>query len=156
MIDDLFWKDLCDNYIEIAKERLYEPDIHGAEARRSAQYAIYYCLLSILKMYAIYIPHETEYIYLKGFQEFVGAVSIHLTKWEKPAPADADLLEFGEVVKDFIAGVRKYKSENNLSMRAEMEEATVTCPQKFREWLLATEKDLLACTHARQIRYEFA
>ena len=156
VIDDLFWKDLCDNYIEIAKERLYEPDIHGAEARRSAQYAIYYCLLSILKMYAIYIPHETEYIYLKGFQEFVGAVSIHLTKWEKPAPADADLLEFGEVVKDFIAGVRKYKSENNLSMRAEMEEATVTCPQKFREWLLATEKDLLACTHARQIRYEFA
>ena len=46
--------------------------------------------------------------------------------------------------------------DSNLSMRAEMEEATVTCPQKFREWLLATEKDLLACTHARQIRYEFA
>jgi valyl-tRNA synthetase len=34
-IDDLFWKDFCDNYIEIVKERLYEPDIHGVEKRRT-------------------------------------------------------------------------------------------------------------------------
>ena len=155
VIDDLFWKDLCDNYIEIAKERLYEPDIHGHEARRSAQYAIYYCLLNVLKMYAIYIPHETEYIYQKGFKDFVGSISIHLTEWAKPGAVDAELIEFGEIVKDFIAGVRKYKSENNLSMRAEMDEAAVTCPQKYREWFLDSEKDFLACTHAKKIRYEF-
>lgn len=154
-IDDLFWKDLCDNYIEIAKERLYEPDIHGAEARRSAQYAIYYCLLSVLKMYAIYIPHETEYIYLKGLKDFVGEVSIHLTKWPKPEGVDAQLLEFGEAVKEFISGVRRYKSENNLSMRAELDEATVTAPEKFREWFAESEKDLLACTHAGKIHYNF-
>ena len=47
VVDDLFWKDLCDNYIEIAKERLYEPDIHGVEERKSAQAAIYYCLLNV-------------------------------------------------------------------------------------------------------------
>lgn len=68
---------------------------------------------------------------------------------------DAELIEFGEIVKDFIAGVRKYKSENNLSMRAEMDEAAVTCPQKYREWFLDSEKDFLACTHAKKIRYEF-
>ena len=66
-----------------------------------------------------------------------------------------ELIEFGEIVKDFIAGVRKYKSENNLSMRAEMDEAAVTCPQKYREWFLDSEKDFLACTHAKKIRYEF-
>ena len=74
VIDDLFWKDLCDYYIEIVKERLYQPEKHGTEERKSAQYAIYYCLLTILKMYAIYIPHEPEYIYIKGLKDFVGNI----------------------------------------------------------------------------------
>ncbi|MDE6054537.1 MAG: valine--tRNA ligase, partial [Lachnospiraceae bacterium] len=32
-IDNLFWKDFCDYYIEIAKERLYQPEKHGLEQR---------------------------------------------------------------------------------------------------------------------------
>jgi valyl-tRNA synthetase len=30
-IDDFFWNDYCDNYLEIAKDRLYKPEIHGKE-----------------------------------------------------------------------------------------------------------------------------
>ena len=92
IVDDLFWKDLCDYYIEIVKERLYRPDIHGVKERKSAQHAIYYCLLNVLKMYSIYIPHETEYIYLKGFKDFVGIKSIHLTQWEKPVSVDKSII----------------------------------------------------------------
>ena len=153
VIDDLFWKDLCDNYIEIVKERLYQPDIHGVEERRSAQYSIYYCLLNVLKMYAIYIPHETEYIYLKGFRDFENAVSIHLTQWVKPAKADAEILAFGETLKAAVAVVRKAKSESSLSIKTEIEEVIVTCPQKFHQWFLETEKDLIACTRAKRVLY---
>lgn len=46
-IDDLFWKDFCDYYIEIAKERLYQPEKHGAEQRYSGQIALYHSLLGI-------------------------------------------------------------------------------------------------------------
>lgn len=99
LIDELFWNDLCDDYIEIVKSRLYEPEIHGEAERRSGQYAVFYALLNILKLYAIYVPHITEYIYQKGLKEFVGAPSIHLLQWEKGDRADEDILRFGEEFK---------------------------------------------------------
>ena len=154
VVDDLFWKDLCDNYIEIVKERLYQPDIHGQEERKSGQYAIYYCLLNILKMYAIYIPHETEYIYLKGFKEFVGAKSIHLTEWVKPTTLNQELLEYGETLKANISEVRKYKSERNLSMKSELEAITISTPLKFKKWFEETEKDIVSCTRTQAIQYK--
>ncbi|MDR0948914.1 MAG: class I tRNA ligase family protein, partial [Lachnospiraceae bacterium] len=80
VVDEFFWKDFCDHYIELVKERLYQPQIHGVEERRSAQTAIAYSLHTILQLYAIYIPHETEYIYQKGFRQLEGAVSIHTTQ----------------------------------------------------------------------------
>lgn len=154
IVDDLFWKDLCDYYIEIVKERLYRPDIHGVKERKSAQHAIYYCLLNVLKMYSIYIPHETEYIYLKGFKDFVGIKSIHLTQWEKPVSVDKSIIEFGETVKDSIAEVRKFKSENNLSMRSEIDEAAINYRKVHFDWLKETEKDFIACTHVKKVSYK--
>ena len=154
VIDDLFWKDLCDNYIEFVKDRLYKPEVHGAEERKSAQKAIYYCLYNILKMYSIYIPHITEYIYLKGFKDFEGDKSIHLTTWESPTSLDEKLLKFGEEFKDVVMEMRKYKSENNLSMKTELESLTVTGSAEFEGFFKETEKDLIACSSAKQIVYD--
>jgi len=156
VVDDLFWKDLCDNYIEIVKERLYQPDIHGVEERRSGQHALYYCLLNVLKMYAVYIPHETEYIYLKGFKEFAGTVSIHLTQWPQPVEVDREILAFGETLKGAVAEVRKYKSENSLSMKTELECVRVVGEERFRRWFEETEADFRACTRAQKVVYDLS
>lgn len=95
-VDELFWKDFCDNYIELVKERLYRPDIHGNEERRSAQYALYYAMLNILKLYAIYVPHITECIYQEYFRQYEKSVSIHLTLWVKAPGIDNALIAFGK------------------------------------------------------------
>jgi valyl-tRNA synthetase len=153
IIDDLFWKDLCDNYIEIAKERLYQPEVHGAAERKSAQYALFYCFINVLKMYAPYIPHLTEYIYQKGFRDLLGAKSIHLTLWEIPESVDKEIIEFGEEFKKTIADMRKYKTENGLSMNAPIDSVTVKGTAKYEDWLRKTEKDLIACSKARRARY---
>ena len=152
-IDDLFWKDFCDNYIEIVKERLYEPDIHGIEERRSGQYALYYALLSILKLYAIYVPHITEHIYQEFFRQHEKTVSIHLTHWTKHSHIDSDLIQFGENLKDVMSEVRKYKSERNLSMRAELETLDIHTEQRFAEWFRQSGKDIKACSRAARINY---
>lgn len=156
VIDDLFWKDLCDNYIEIVKERLYQPDIHGDEERKSAQYAIYYCLLNVLKMYAIYIPHETEYIYLKGFKDFEKEISIHKSLWPNIEKVDNDILKFGEQIKDIIFEMRKFKSDNNLSMKADVEQLVIRGSKNYEEWFKLTEKDIRACSHAIEVLYELS
>lgn len=151
-IDELFWKDLCDNYIEIVKSRLYKPDIHGYEERRSGQFALYYSLLGILKMYAIYVPHITDYIYTKFFQQHEEARSIHLLKWPQDSAGDEKILLFGEEVKRVVFCMRKQKSEKNLSMRAEIEVLEVECEEEFVVWFEQTSRDLQACAHAREVK----
>ena len=153
-IDELFWKDFCDNYIEIIKERLYEPGVHGITERKSGQYALYYTLLSILKLYSIYTPHITEYIYQEYFRQYENSTSIHLLRWEKPSPADRDLIRFGEEVKNTIFEMRKYKSERNLSMRSEIDSLTIHTSERFIGLYKLTEKDIIACSGAAMIVYD--
>jgi len=63
--EDFFWSDFCDNYLEIAKERLsIDPDDEETiNEKKSAQYAAYHSLLNVLKMAAPFIPHITEDMY---------------------------------------------------------------------------------------------
>ncbi len=147
-IDELFWKDFCDNYVEVVKERLYKPEIHGTKERESAQHALYYALLNILKLYAIYVPHITEHIYQDFFKQFESEASIHTSQWSKPECINSDILEFGEELKSALFKMRKYKSERNLSMRAEMDCLEINTKQKFLQWFLQTEKDIKACSNA--------
>lgn len=154
-IDDLFWRDFCDNYIEIVKERLYRPDLHGQEARKSGQYALYHTLLNILKLYAVYVPHITESIYQEFFRAFEKEISLHLILWKQPKERDDLLLEFGETLETAVGEMRRYKSENNLSMRAEIDAMTITLPKRLLPFFRQSEKDLLACSGAKEICYCF-
>ncbi|MGE5558315.1 MAG: valine--tRNA ligase [Bacillota bacterium] len=151
-IDDFFWKDFCDYYLEIVKERLYRPDLHGVEQRRSGQYALYHCLLGILKLYAVYVPHITEYIYQEFFRQHENSDSLHTLIWDKPEIINDDLILFGEKLKEIIANTRKYKSENNLSMKSEIEQIVIYTEEKFMQMFKQTEKDIKACCGAKVIQ----
>ena len=96
-IDEFFWNDFCDNYLEIVKDRLYKPEIHGIEERKSAQYALYKVLLEILKLYAIYVPYITEEIYQCYFRQIENKISIHILQWDmKESKIDEEIIGFGE------------------------------------------------------------
>ena len=152
-IDDFFWKDFCDNYIEIVKERLYRPDIHGASERTSGQYALYYASLTILKLYAPYVPHITEHIYQEFFRKHESEISIHLSQWAKPAAINNAIIDFGKQLKDTISEMRKYKSERNISMASEMDALEIRTTQQCMKWFKQTEKDIRACSRAAEIKY---
>lgn len=151
-VDEFFWKDLCDNYIEIVKSRLYNPDIHGHEQRRSGQYALYCALLGVLKMYAIYVPHITDYIYGQFFAKHEGKKSIHLLTWPLNSTDNEKILMFGEEVKRVLFGMRKQKSERNLSMRSEIDVLEVQCDAELIAWFEQTADDLKACANAREVQ----
>ncbi|MDE6219614.1 MAG: class I tRNA ligase family protein, partial [Lachnospiraceae bacterium] len=149
-IDNLFWKDFCDYYIEIAKERLYQPEKHGQEQRYSGQTALYYSLLGILKLYAIYTPYVTEYIYQDFYRKYEKEVSLHQTLWET-GKTEQIYLEFGGHLKNVIANVRREKTEKQMSMKDVIPELIITCPKKFRDFYKKSEKDIRACTGAERI-----
>lgn len=153
IMDDFFWKDFCDNYLEIVKERLYQPEIHGVEENRSARHALYYCMLNILKLYAVFVPHITEYIYQSHFRQFEGCVSLHLLAWEREGkPVDSQILRFGEILKEVVAQARKQKTEANLSMKADIEEIFIpTEDAAIKAMFQKTVGDLKACCRAKKI-----
>lgn len=152
-IDEFFWSDFCDNYIELIKERLYKKEIYGVKERQSSQYAIYKVLLEILKMYAIYVPFITEEIYQSYYKEFEKSVSIHIMKWDTKVEINNDILSFGENIKLIISKVRKFKSERNLSLKEKVRLLKIAIPEMHADNFIKTLKDIKSCTHAENIEY---
>lgn len=154
-IDEFFWNDLCDDYLEIVKDRLYKPEIHGKKERLSGQYTLYNVLLKVLKLYAIYVPFITEEIYQSYFKNFEKAESIHTMEWNKiTQDKEEELLAFGENIKNLIGEVRRFKSERNLSLKDVIAELNITIQESQGEYFEKTLKDIKACTWAEKISIE--
>lgn len=146
-----FW-DYCDNYVEIAKHRLYNPDIYGEEAKKSAQKAIYDSMLQLLKMGSVYLPHVTEEIYQDFFRDREKSVSIHTMDIDdfKYKP-DQTLIEQGNATVDAISQIRRYKSENNLSLRAPIKYAQLAVNPENRSFMEEVMPDILSTTNSDRI-----
>lgn len=156
-IDEFFWNDFCDNYLEIVKDRLYKPEIHGVKERLSAQYTLYNVLLEILKLYAIYVPFITEEIYQSYYKDFEESVSIHLMKWNIDNSNETeDILCLGENVKNIISQVRKYKTERNLSLKEKINMLIIYIPENQESNIQGTLKDIKACTWADKIEINYS
>ena len=120
-IEKFFWN-FCDNYIEIAKNRLYKPEVYGEEAKQSAQWACYNVLLGCLKVFAITLPHITEEIYQDYFRAYEGEESIHLTVLAPITVDDSDnIIACGDEVVEIVSKIRQFKSENKISMKTQIE-----------------------------------
>lgn len=120
-IDDFFWSKFTDRYLEFVKYRLYGDDI---ESKIAAQWTLYKVFLSILKLFAPIMPFVTEEIYQFGFRDIEGYKSIHISNWpDEISLGDSQqksLKDFYAVL-DLIDEIKRYKSENNLSIGAELE-----------------------------------
>ena len=129
-LEKFFWS-YCDDYIEIIKNRVYKPEIYGENARKSGLYAAYHTMLGLIKCFAIYIPHVTEEIYQGYFAEREGVISIHRTLIA-PIPVNNEFTEaeynLGKTAVRIIAELRRYKSENNVSLKTELENVVITLP----------------------------
>lgn len=152
-VEKFFWN-FCDNYIEIVKSRLYKPDVFGDKARLSGQKAVYTSLLNILKLFAPYFPHVTEEIYQDYFKKREGLNSIHISRIDiDQLGFDLNLIEKGDMVVDLISKVRKHKSENNLSLRAEIKSLGIRAKADYLEFIKSVEYDLKSTCSCLNIDY---
>ncbi len=125
-IRNFAWRDLCDNYIEAAKHRLYNSGIYGEEKRKAAQYALYTALYRFLRLFAPVAPHITEEIYQTMFAEDMGYRSIHVTPWpDVGADYDQEALEKGDLLVAVISEIRREKSRKRMPLNAPIKELTV-------------------------------
>jgi valyl-tRNA synthetase len=123
--DDLrsfFWHTFCDDYLEIAKQRVRD----GGD--RSAAYTLAVAHETFLKLFAPLVPHVTEEVwtsmYAGGDGEAAGPDSLHRADWPEPRGYSADLAA-GETAMDVISALRRYKTDAGLPLNADLETVEV-------------------------------
>ena len=141
-VERFFW-DFCDDYIELVKRRLYNPDVYGENATQSAKYSCYYVLLGLLKMFSIFMPHITEEIYMDYFAKMENAISLHNSSYlSLDGQYDDDFVKAGEEVMKIVSGIRQFKSENKISLKTFIEDLTVT--SNYADFIKQCEVDIKA------------
>lgn len=126
-IEDFFWNDFCDNYLELVKARSYG---EGQGSQQSALYTLHHCLDAVLRLFAPFTPHITEEIYSHLFAKSNDPnSSIHRRgTWPKASdyPYDATAELNGMACVDILNIIRKAKSESNVSIKHPVDEVRVT------------------------------
>lgn len=119
-IDEFFWKEFCDYYLEIVKKRVYQGT---GDKKLSAQYTLYKGLLIMLKLFAPIVPFITEEIYQEHYKKFEKEKSIHLCKWPEGKNMgfnNEEATKLWNKLFEIISKVRQEKSNSQKPMNAEI------------------------------------
>ena len=166
-IEEFFWRDFCDNYLEICKVRSYglsAEKLAGIEfsdaqkneilaKQQSSILTLRICLNTLLKLFAPFIPHICDEIYSTIFsEEFEEIGSINARgNWPKIDQKffDQKLFEMGEAALEVIFEVRKFKSEKNISMKTTVKKLVVNSQKD----LLEISEDLKNVCNAEELEF---
>lgn len=127
--EKFFWADFCDQYLELTKDQLFNPQRYSAQEVAATRWTLYHVGLRILQLYAIYLPHITETIYGLLYQEREKIDSIHQTKFASVQKQFVFSESIGrmKVIVAIITHVRKLKSEHQLSLKTPLSSLTISC-----------------------------
>jgi valyl-tRNA synthetase len=117
-VEEFFWKDFCDNYLEFVKVRAYDENETNSKGQLSAITTIYFCLKYIMKLFAPFLPHITEELYNNIFSH---EGSIH-NKHQWPDINDFSSENYfeqeGLAAINILDCIRLIKSEKQLSIKS--------------------------------------
>jgi valyl-tRNA synthetase len=155
-IEDFFWNDFCDNYLELVKARSYG---ESQGSQQSALHTIYHCLDGLLKLFAPFVPHICEEIYSNLFDDsYAKTGSIHARgSWPKAEhyPYDAEAEKSGMAAVDVLNVIRKAKSEAGVSIKHPVDTVSVVSksesPAPTWKHIEAVLADLKAAANAHLI-----
>jgi valyl-tRNA synthetase len=123
-VEEFFWKDFCDNYLELVKGRAYG-EIGDAQAQRSAHVTLYHCLNTILRLFAPFLPHITEELYSHLFDEHHSIHSRGMWPKAEAYPLDEAAEASGVACIGILEAIRKAKSERNVSIKFPIKEVAL-------------------------------
>jgi valyl-tRNA synthetase len=131
-VERFFWA-FCDDYIELVKERAY-----GA-AGQSARAALLRALQTLLRLFAPFLPYVTEEIW-----SWSSDTSVHRAPWphaEELAASVGDRRILA-LTSEALRQIRRAKSAQRLSMKADVALADVAGPAADLELISRAEGDL--------------
>jgi len=149
-VETFFWW-FCDDYVELVKNRRYTT---GNDAgAQSARLALAVALDVLLRLFAPFMPFVTDEIW-----SWWKRGSIHLSSWPSVAELNSSLAESEsgllDVVSDALVLIRRWKTEQQYSMREEIEHISIRdLPERLVQLQLILD-DLKAAMHIRDISFQ--
>jgi valyl-tRNA synthetase len=141
--EQFFWS-FCDDHVELVKDRAY--GLAGEEGAASARAALNIALETLLKLFAPFLPFVTEEVW-SWWQDG----SVHQAAWPTSGALHSVIGDGSEVevelvalAADAISQLRKVKSEAKVSMKAGLEQVTISGFAAHIALLQQVEVDLIA------------
>ncbi len=142
--EQLFWHDFCDNYLELAKARIYAGD-------PAVAWTLYTSFLVFIKLFNPITPHICEDIYQKLFRKREKPASINIAGWPEPILKDEKAAEAGDLAVKLLSAVRTWKHDNKLPLNAEILKLTIEADAKTRKMLEQTKEDVMSALKVKEI-----
>ena len=126
-VEQFFWGDFCDNYLEIVKDRLYSKDDARKASRDAALYTLYTVLLDSLKMLGPFTPHVTEEVYQCLFRDTEASISLAVSQWPEQDSSweDPDALKMGDIAVQVISLLRQFKNAQSMAQNVPLAGVTI-------------------------------
>ena len=148
--DDLLWT-LADDWLEITKDRIWNPHRHDRTRRRSAAVTMHLGLRQLLGLYAPFLPFITEELHHRLYAADEDGSSIHSTAWPRPVD-DIDKPPGFEAVLVVLGAVRSIRSARRIHHTTEIASVTLdTGEPTLRRMLEHLEPSVIAATRAHKL-----
>jgi valyl-tRNA synthetase len=134
---NFIWHDLCDQYLEAVKYRLYAQQAQDGDSRKAVQYTLFCTLEVVLRLLAPICPHITDALYRELWSGRSEKKSIHMDVWPLPNEVliDPESERKGSIVVRVLSQVRRLKSERRLSMKAPIKKLTIESVEEVAQVL---------------------
>ena len=143
-LERFFWNDLCDNYLEMIKARLYDDTPEGRDDRDAALAGLYDALYGITRLLAPFVPHICEAVHQAIFRETEDVVSIGVAPWPSTEDNDADAAVYGDAAISVLTAIRRWRTSNSVGAGKPLSVATIRVPPETASRL----KDVEGAIHA--------
>jgi valyl-tRNA synthetase len=146
-VERFFWS-FCDDYLELVKDRAYQPA--GTPAGASARAALRAGLDVQVRLLAPYLPYACEEVW-----SWWRDGTVHLAAWPEPAPAAVAAADQRplEAASEVIAAIRRAKSQARLPLRTPVAHVEVTGLPGWLDAVRAAEGDLAAAGRVAAFGY---
>lgn len=159
-VEKFFWQTFCDNYLELVKDQFNNPQLYAADVVESTKFALYEAGRIILQMYAPFVPHITEAIFMACYKQHEKVDSIHALVFDEArlkSYINDSATVLSESILELVAQVRRLKSEQHVSLKTNLECLYIHGNEtRFNEINALLMPHLKGVTRALEVRYEGA
>ncbi|KKR97231.1 MAG: Valine-tRNA ligase [candidate division TM6 bacterium GW2011_GWE2_41_16] len=118
-VEQFFWRDVCDNYLEMVKDMLFKPEQYDQAEVESTKLTLNNIGLRLIQLYAPFMPYVTEELYQQMYRSDAAMPSIHATSFAVVGDAYVDerAVQIVDILQQVVSSVRRMKTESKLSLK---------------------------------------